>query len=299
MTMTLAGHTLGTPGLTPPEAVRLFRAAGIDAIEIIWQDGYLSGLPESDGGAALAEVNREASEQGVTVCCLTPYMVNLNSLDDGERERDLLRFRRCIEDAERLGAHRIRTYAGTFRPDQVAERQARWRQLVASLAELAPFAAARGVALVVENHFSTMTVTAREARELMNCVDHQGVGILYDQANLTFTHSEDPPVAVEVQRGWIRHVHVKDLIFTDPGKPFAASEVAVVAEEERSVRSRVVGDGILDWLDILTRLDDQGYDGYLSLEYEYRWHPDDLPDPAEGFRRSADYLRAVAPEIVR
>ena len=59
------------------------------------------------------------------------------------------------------------------------------------------------------------------------------------------------------------------------------------------MRSRVVGDGVLDWTDILRRLREVGYDGYLSLEYEYRWHPDDLPDPAEGFARSARALRDI------
>jgi L-ribulose-5-phosphate 3-epimerase len=35
-----------------------------------------------------------------------------------------------------------------------------------------------------------------------------------------------------------------------------------------------------------------GYDDVLTLEYEYRWHPQDLPDPAVGFARSAATLRA-------
>jgi L-ribulose-5-phosphate 3-epimerase len=29
------------------------------------------------------------------------------------------------------------------------------------------------------------------------------------------------------------------------------------------------------------------------MEYEYRWHPQDLPPPEEGFKRGAEYLRRI------
>ena len=48
MTMRLAGHTLGTPEQTVPEALALFAAAGLDAAEVIYQDDYRSGLPLRD-----------------------------------------------------------------------------------------------------------------------------------------------------------------------------------------------------------------------------------------------------------
>ena len=48
--------------------------------------------------------------------------------------------------------------------------------------------------------------------------------------------------------------------------------------------------------DILPSLRALGYDDVLTLEYEYRWHPQDLPEPAIGFARSAAALRAVLTE---
>src|SRR5665647_3867313 len=38
------GHTLGTPDLSLDEALRLFREAGLDGAEIIWQDGYRAAI---------------------------------------------------------------------------------------------------------------------------------------------------------------------------------------------------------------------------------------------------------------
>lgn len=299
MTMTVAGHTLGTPGMSVPAALRLFRDAGLQAAEIIWQDDYSAGIPERGAQELLDTIKRESAEYGMSVCCLTPYMTALNSVDSAERRNDRDRFRRCLDDAAFLGARRVRVYAGDYRPEQLALRKEKWDHLVESLSLLATYAAEREIVLAVENHFNTMALTAQEAADLMKAVQHPAVGILYDQANLTFTHSEEADEAVDLQAPWIAHAHVKDLEFVDRERAFSASSVAVVSGEERAVRSRAVGDGEMDWADIIRRLNEIGYEGYLSLEYERRWHADDLPPPSEGFARSAAVLRSLCPEIVR
>lgn len=289
----IAGHTLGTPGMSVPAAMRLFKEAGLDGAEIIWQDGYDSGIPEDDGGVTRAAVDRARIELDLPVIGLTPYMSGINSLDEAERLADLARFQRCICDASFLGAKVVRVYAGAYTPDQIEMRPLMWDQLVLSLKALGPVALDADVTLVVENHFNTMTMSAAESVKLTEAVDHPAVGILYDQANLTFTHCEPYTQAIPLQDGYIRHVHVKDMVFTDPDRPFSASSVATVRGSERAVRSCVVGDGVLEWASIIASLEQHRYDGALSLEYEYRWHPQDLPEPAEGFRRGANELRRL------
>ena len=81
--MRLAGHTLGTPDHTVPQALKLFRAAGLDAAEVIYQDGYTSGLPQGDRRAAL-EALKAAEGEGLPIVGLTPYTTAINSLDDEE-----------------------------------------------------------------------------------------------------------------------------------------------------------------------------------------------------------------------
>jgi L-ribulose-5-phosphate 3-epimerase len=288
----ISGHTLGTPQQSVVDAIRLFAAAGLDAAELIWQDDYRSGIPETGNEAILRDISATSAELGIPVIGLTPYMSAINSLDESARVRDVERFVACIENAARLGAGIVRVYAGAYTPDQVAERPALWERLVISLQELAPIAEQNGVTLAVENHFNTMTTTARETADLVAAVSRPGVGILYDQANLTFTHSEGFADALQIQKDLIRHVHAKDLVFVDRDRPFSAASVATVASEERAVRSRVLGDGEMDWAGIVAGLVAQGYAGAISLEYEYRWHPQDLLDPLEGFRSGAERLRS-------
>ena len=292
--MRLAGHTLGTPHHTVPQALKLFRDAGLDAAEIIYQDGYTSGLPLGDRRAAM-EALTAADGEGLPILGLTPYTTAINSLDESQWRGGVDEFRGAIETAHLLGADRVRVYAGAWHPGDT-DRDRRWAKLREALQTLAPVAEQAGVRLCVENHFGTMTQTAAETAALVREVAHPAVRVLYDQANLTFTHDETFEEAFAVQGDLIGHVHVKDLVFTDPDVPFRASETARVEQEERAVRSRLVGDGILPWADILPALQQLGYDDVLSLEYEYRWHPQDLEPPAEGFRRSGQAIRRILQE---
>jgi sugar phosphate isomerase/epimerase len=147
-----------------------------------------------------------------------------------------------------------------------------------------------------------MTVSAAETVALVKEIDSESVGILYDQANLTFTHREAYEEAIRVQADWIRHVHVKDLEFIHPDRALKTAQVASIDKSERIHASRIIGDGILDWNAIVTALAASGYDGSYSLEYEYRWNPEDLPEPAVGFPESTRRLRAcfegIAPDSV-
>jgi sugar phosphate isomerase/epimerase len=289
--MRLAGHTLGTPEHTVPEALALFAAAGLDAAEVIYQDDYRSGLPLRDRRSA-EQARRASDDAGVPIVGLTPYTTGVNALDDGQWREAVDEFRGAIEIAQIVGADRLRVYAGSWHPgDQ--DHAKHWDRLVEALRTLAPEASAAGVRLCVENHFGTMTQSAAETARLVREVDHHAVRVLYDQANLTFAHDESYEEALRIQGDLVGHVHVKDLVFTDPDAPFRATETARVSASERAVRSRVVGEGVVPWTDILSDLAALGYDDVLSIEYEYRWHPTDLPDPTIGFTRAALVLRDI------
>ncbi|MFC8522366.1 sugar phosphate isomerase/epimerase family protein [Pseudarthrobacter sp. NPDC057230] len=293
--MRFAGHTLGTPHHTVPQALKLFRDAGLDAAEVIYQNGYTSGLPLGDRRAAM-EALTAADGEGLPILGLTPYTTAINSLDESQWRGGVDEFRGAIETAHLLGADRVRVYAGAWHPGDT-DRGRRWAKLREALQTLAPEAEQAGVRLCVENHFGTMTQTAAETAALVREVAHPAVRVLYDQANLTFTHDETFEEAFAVQGDLIGHVHVKDLVFTDPNAAFRATETARVDASERAVRSRVIGTGVLPWPQILAALLRHGYDDLLSIEYEYRWHPQDLPTPEDGFRESVTALRGMLTDL--
>jgi len=297
--MKIAGHTMGTPEYALKDAVRLFRQMGLDGIEIIVaSDGYPCAIAQDADDRTVDKVGELARAAGLEVAGLTPYLNLFNSLDEAVRERECAQLRRVIDMAAMLGAASVRVYGGKFVDGETDGDGRKLDALVRSMRACGDHAAARGVVLSLENHFGTMTTTARETSRIVRLIDHDSVGILYDQANLAFFPAEEYEEAIELQKDKIFFVHCKDLVYRggSPRRPVFAN-VSHIDEAERTVHSRVPGDGILDWPGILKALRGVGYDGWLSLEYERRWQQIDLPDASVGMPRGAQFIRGILREM--
>ncbi|MCD8140695.1 MAG: sugar phosphate isomerase/epimerase [Planctomycetaceae bacterium] len=217
--MKIAGHTMGTPEYTLDDAARLFQDCGFDGIEIVVQDGYRCALPPKDGHARAEAVASLVADMGMETSCLTPYASDFNSLDPAARAKAEADLRIVIDYARILRAPFIRIYGGTLLAGDTENYEHKLDNLVDSMRRLGDVAAAAGVTLVLENHFSTMTVSAAAAAMIVGRIAHPAVGILYDQANLTFGKEEDWRTAMDLQHGMIKYVHVKDLRFKNPDAP--------------------------------------------------------------------------------
>lgn len=288
----IAGHTMGTPEYTVLQALQLFHDIGLDGAEIVVQDGYKSGIPTNCSQEELTAIRAKAQELGLRIIALTPYNSHFNSLDEELRQKEMAGIRQVIGYAQFLGASYIRIYAGNYAAGDTDPDGKKRQALVASMRELGDEAQRHGIKLVLENHFNTMTVSAAQSIDISRAINHPAVGILYDQANLTFTEQEDYKTAIPLQQEKVFYMHVKDLKFKE-GVAFTSSDVSHPKEEERNVVTRIVGEGELDWPGILRMVKEYGYDGWLSLEYERRWHPDDIPDASVGMKKCAEYLRSL------
>lgn len=287
---------MGTPELTVLEAAQLFADSGMDAIEIIYQDGYKSALHSDTSGEEIQELKKSLDAMGLEVSGIVSYASDYNLPDESRRRKALDECRRCMELARLLNAHNIRIYGGTFLEDDDCFDEKR-RILVESMRTLADEAVQDGINLVLENHFNTMTTGPQITYDIVKEINRDNVGILYDQANISFLSGEDYERCIEIQKDKIYYVHVKDFKFKAEGMKFKAGSVSHVNEDERAVITRIVGEGILPWKKIIKRLHEIGYDGYLSLEYERRWHPMDIPEAAVGMVQSADYLKNILKEL--
>lgn len=289
----IAGHTMGTPEYSVKEAIRLFHEIGADGAEIVVQDGYKSGIPCDCDEKTLAEIRDCAKENNIRIIALTPYNSKFNSLDEETRRSEIAAIEKVIDYCDFLGAKYIRIYGGNLSAGETDHLEEKRNKLIESMRELGAKAAEKGVTLVIENHFNTMTLTAKQSADLIRDINCDAVRILYDQANLTFTGNEAYEEAIELQKGLIGHMHVKDLVFHEGNIEFKSSDVSHPDESERNVYTRIVGEGIVPWPEILRKVKETGYTGWLSLEYERRWHPDDIPDASIGMKKSVEYLHTV------
>lgn len=290
--MKIAGHTMGTPEYTVTEAIELFHKIGADGVEIVIQDGYHSGLPRDCSEELLSEVKCCAEKNSVEIICLTPYNSYFNSLNETIRQKEIKDIKKVMDYCEYLGARYIRIYGGNLGAGDTDRIKEKREKLIESMRYLGRLAIEKGVTLVIENHFNTMAVSAEQSAALIREINCPAVRILYDQANLTFTENEGYQEAIAIQQQYVSYMHVKDLVFKE-GVAFVSSEVSHPDESERNVYTKIVGEGMIEWPEILNRVKEQGYDGWLSLEYERRWHPNDIPDASIGMKQSIDYLRTI------
>ena len=296
--MKIAGHTMGTPEYSLPEAIQFFSTMGLDGIEIIVQtDGYKCAIALDADPSETAAVKKLLRESNLEVACLTPYLNLFNSVDEAERKTECERLKKVILLAEAFNAPSIRVYGGKFVTGETDESGFKIAQLVKSMRECGDFAKAHNVRLCMENHFGTMTTTATQSAEIARLIDHSNVGLLYDQANIAFFPAEEFEEAIRLQVGKIFHVHVKDLVYKEAAGQLVCSEVSHIKESERTVSSRIPGEGILDWPSILPSLKKSGYDGWLSLEYERRWGNINLPHAAEGMPRAFQYIKGILNQL--
>ncbi len=297
--MKLAGHTMGTPEYTLNEAIELFSKIGLDGIEIIIQtDGYRSALPMDASTELVADTLRRVKAAGLSVAGLTPYLNLFNSLDEAVRQKECDDLKRVIDLADALECKRIRVYGGKLVEGEDDADGSKLAQLVKSMRECGNYAAKTDVRLCLENHFGTMTTTATRTAEIIAAIDHPNVGVLYDQANIAFFPAEEYEQAIDLQKDKIYYVHCKDLVYKGGSPtPPKFSMVSHVDPADRTVHSRIPGDGILDWPAILAKLKDIGYDGWVSLEYERRWIQTDLPEASIGMPVAVQYIRAILDKL--
>jgi len=275
--MKLCGHTMGTPERDIFETIRLFSEIGYEGIEIrCAEDGHID--PERITDEQIKEIRKAAHDAGIEIACLTPYYKNY--LTPEEREKSIAGMKRTIEVAAALDCKRVRSYGGITPPKNRSASEV-WRRTVEGIRIVAEFAERFGVTICIENHAGTLTMSARETADFVADVNHPNVGILYDHAWVRVAGRETASEAVQIMKPYIRHVHVKDWKF--------------VGGDTENRRACLLGEGDIEWREVISALLAIGYDGFLSDEYEKRWMPY-LPDAAGGMRHNREYLLSLLKE---
>lgn len=293
--MRIAGHTMGTPEYTVPEAIDLFARLGLEGIEAICHDDYRSAIRVGVSASELRALQQRAEGMGLRFAAITPYATDLNSSDPRVASAHVDLLLRAIEIAHVLGASCIRVYAG--RETGGSGRDERLRRLVEAVRLPAEVAEKAGVRLAFENHFNTLGDSAQGTLDAVRAVNRPAMGIVYDQANLTMLGAEGYREAIPLQAPYLVHVHVKDLSFKDTPPAATSGAVEALPPEAKPTDSRVVGEGVLPWREIIGELQRTGYDGWLSIEYERRWYPELLPPADIGMKAGADLVRRILRDL--
>jgi sugar phosphate isomerase/epimerase len=246
--------TLACPDWKIEQIVELATRAGYDGIELrfVEGEGSLWKLPAFTG-TALLETRQKLADRGLLVSCVdTGCFFHYPSLE--QRLRSKTEGERMTDLAVALQSPGIRVFGDSVQPGSTREATVEW--IAEGISNLAEIAGAKGVEVWLETHGDF--ASSRGTLEILNKAHSSMIGTVWDPANCMATTGEKPANGAKALGRVIRHVHIKDLCRNEQGN---WSPV-------------LTGHGDLPVIEVLTALRDQNYAGFVSLEWEKKWHPE-------------------------
>jgi hexulose-6-phosphate isomerase len=215
---------------------------GYEAIELVFSD---DSVPSIDASAQeLKEIRKACDAAGLAICSILPTRKDSGSMlssKPAEREKRMAVVRRGLEVAESIGADGLLLHPGQLEAGDTYERA--WNDCRDALKKLAPEAAKRKCAIGVENVWNKFILSPREARQFVDEVGSEWVGIYLDTGNLL--HFGFTEMWVRELKGRIKKVHVKDY---------------------KRPEFKQLLDGDCHWAEVMKELRAMGFDGTLCSE---------------------------------
>lgn len=129
--------------------------------------------------------------------------------------------------------------------------------LIACIKPIARFGAEHGIAVSVEDtpNISLPLCSSKDTAVLLNAIKE--LHLTYDTGNMMLK-GEDPLTFYRQFKNRVSHVHLKDMMYAEHGDP---------AVDGRRMSAALHGEGLVGFPEILKELRDDGYNGYLVIEY--------------------------------
>ncbi len=260
--MKLSVFTVCMPEYGLGETVELLSRLGCDGVE--WRvqrvDPALAGEPPSYWRHNRSTVDLETlPEQAQAVRDLTRNAgLDIPSLASYVPCGDTANAERVIWAATIMGAPMVRL--GVPRYDRSRPYAELYDQAREDLEGASRLAAAYGVKVLVEIHMGTIIPSAGLAFRLLDGLDSDLIGAIYDPGNMVCEGFEAWRMGMELLGPYLAHVHVKNYSWAPAGEPDARGTLPWAPQPAPLPR------GMVDWGQVLEDLRATGYDGYLSLE---------------------------------
>lgn len=267
--------TIGCPDWSFAEIIGRGQAAGYDGVEIrlLQRETDLLSVPVLSA-AQLPQRRQELSEAGFVICGLASS-VAFDSPDASHRRQQCDVGCAYLDLAAELDAGFVRVFGDVVREE--TGRQTTIDQVAEGLNQLGEYASTLDLEVIIETHgdYSQSDLVA----ETMAKVVSPSVGVLWDTHHPWRFHNE--PLATTYGRfgPHVRHTHWKDSVSRQQAGDNATQHQA--AQQAHSLMSGhqhadyvLFGGGEFPILECLALLEEGGYEGWYSLEWEKMWHPE-------------------------
>ena len=281
----VCAHTMSTPQLEIEEAVPFIAQLGFEGIEIVCSDDYKCALPLKPSQEQLNDLKALAEDHNLAIADIVPYAKEFNSLINERRRRAIDEIKRVIDIADFLYCPSVRILAGE---DATEQFPTSLELLIESLIEIAEYLSNTEITANIENHVTTEAISAEKTVEIVRLVRSNHIGIIYDPANLIVLGDQDCKKTYQIQAPFINHIHLKDLILIDDVP--TPQVIGGRTIEFPPYHPQQFGKGQIPLEKILGFIVKDAYKGFVSVEYEKRWHPQLLPDPEVALPQELAFL---------
>lgn len=259
--MKLSVFTVATPDLTPEALAAAARDAGLHGIEwrfketpaevsgeapSFWRNNLCSMSP-LEGVSGWSRFKQAAEAAGLANVSVTPYLA----------PGDLEATEHVLQAARYMGAAMIRLGVPAY--DRSVHFEQLFAQERAYLQEAESLCKQYGVKGVIETHHVTIAPSASSARRLVEGLDPQHIGVLYDPGNMVYEGFENYRMGLELLGPYLAHVHIKNACWV-------RQEQATNEVYSWSCQWAGLKEGIVPIRQVIEDLRAVGYDGYLGLE---------------------------------
>lgn len=255
---------------------------GVEGLEMY------SGMLGLQDPAKWEEVRRRVAAAGMTIpmlCCSPDF----THPDPAFRAEQVEREKEWITMTAQLGGRYCRVLSGQRRPE--VSREQGLRYAADAIRACLPFAAQRGVTLVLENHYKDAYWEHPEFAQhadvfcaLVDAIDprkYPNFGVNYDPSN-TLLAGEDPIDLLRRVKHRVATMHASDRYLAEGTLDDLRREEDSVGYAKR-LHHGEIGRGMNDYDAIFQQLRAVGFDGWISIE--------DGMEGMEQLRRSVGFLR--------
>jgi sugar phosphate isomerase/epimerase len=167
----------------------------------------------------------------------------------------------------------IRVFGGAIRG---ANRSDAVKVAASNLRKMASVASDHNASILIETHDDW--TACEHVKAILDRVDSQNVGVVWDVHHPYRALGEAPEKTWSTLGKWIFNTHWKDS-YIKPDAP-------------RGYRLCLLGEGDIPLEAIFQILKDNGYEGYLTLEWEKRWCPE-IEEPEIAFPQFVKYMKGL------
>jgi sugar phosphate isomerase/epimerase len=268
--MKLSFSTLGNPDWSFERTLEEAEKLGFNAIEIRGIEGKM--MPDEIYQFFLEnQVSTKAQllKHNLKIC---GFGTSVNFHDFDKYEDMIKQGKSAIDVCVDMEIPFIRVFGDRIVSEDVRDMVI--QKVIKGIGELCDYAQGKNVKVLQEVHGNFNTL--ENVMEVVSALKHKPeFGILWDIAHSDKIYGDDYLKFYNEIKPFIFHVHFKDHLRAD-GK----------------FELCLVGEGDIPIKDIFNTLKADGYNGYISLEWEKKWHPE-LPEPETAYPAFMKFMKSL------